>query len=300
MLEYSELKTFTAVAKHLNFAKAASEIGLSAPQISKIIAGLEIKMKCKLLHRTTRNVRLTTEGQTFLEVTIRALETLYEANQLFEANVKPESMTGKVRVTAPNTLGTRFLAGPLRAFTQMYPKLQVEVLLDDQYLDFIENDVDVALRVMKPQDSSLIARLISKNPVGFYSSPNFIERQGAPKSVPDLAQYPVFSIPQHLPLKFAKAKLKLESAVSKSMVVCGNGDLLVDIVVQGYGIVVRSEWGVEKEVNDGKLVKININDHLISDTQIYLVYQKHKYTASRVKAFVDVFMNNINLFPNSR
>lgn len=295
MLEYSELKVFISVAKHLNFSKAAQDIGLSAPQITKVIANLESKIKCKLLNRTTRSVRLTSEGHTFLVAATKAIDSLTEATQIFESKTRASEMRGTVRVTAPNTLGTRFLANPLWIFSKRYPKVHVQVLLADQYLDFVEDEVDVALRIMEPTDSSLIAKKIADNPVSFYASPGYLQKTAAPKTVHDLLNHSIFCIPQHLGLIFRKARLSVEDAIHKHSIQCSNGDLLVELALQGSGILIRSEWGVEREVKSGQLIKIQLDDSLISETGVYVVYPKHKHSPPRVKAFVETLLSSVQL-----
>lgn len=295
MLEYSELKVFASVAKHLNFSKAARDIGLSAPQITKVVASLETKIKCKLLNRTTRNVRLTSEGQTFLIAAAKALNSMNEASQLFEMQTRPQEMQGTIRVTAPNTLGTRFLAYPLSLFSKKYPKVQVEILLADQYMDFVEDEIDVALRIMKPMDSSLIAKKIADNPVSFYASPGYLKNNDVPKTVADLLDHPVFCIPQHTGLTFQKAQITVKEAIHKNSIQCSNGDLLAEIACQDNGILIRSEWGVEREMKTGELVKIHLDDRLISETGVYVVYPKHKYTSPKVRGFIETMVKAVRL-----
>lgn len=295
MVEYSELKVFISVARHLSFSKAAKDVGLSAPQITKVIANLESKLNSKLLNRTTRNVRLTSEGHTFLMAAVKALDSLTEATQLFESQTHPSEMRGTIRVTAPNTLGTRFLANPLFSFTKKFPHVQVQILLADQYLDFVEDDIDVAFRIMKPTDSALIAKKVSDNPVSFYASPDYLKKNTAPKFVSDLLQHPVFCIPQHLGLHFKKARITVEEVIQKHSIQCSNGDLLVELACQGSGILVRSEWGAEREVKSGLLIKIQLDDELLSETGLYVVYPKHKHSPPRVKAFIDTLIKAVPL-----
>ncbi len=295
MLEYSELRAFIAVARHLNFSKAAIEIGLSAPQLSKVVATLERKLKCKLLNRTTRSVRLTNDGASFLIAANRAFESLQEANQMFELNTSPGELSGTVRITAPNTLGTRFLSTPLRLFTEKYPKVKVQVLLSDTYMDFVDDDIDVALRIMNPKDSSLVAKKVAANPVSFYAAPSYLTKHPAQLSVRDLVRHKVFCITPHLKLKFLKSKLTLEDCINSPSIQCTNGDLLVDIAVQGHGLLVRSEWGVDKEVRLGQLVKLTLNDSLHSESGIFVVYQKHHHAPRRVKAFTETLIKSLKI-----
>lgn len=294
MLEYGELLAFKSVAKNLNFSKAAKEIGLSAPQLSKIIANLEDKLKSKLFDRTTRNVRLTNEGQCYLNVANKAIDTMIEANNFFDSRISSKELTGSIRITAPNTLGTRFLAKTLLQFSEKYPKVKIQIILNDHYLDFMDAEIDLALRVMKSNDSSLIARKISSNPISFYASPLYLAKITIPKTIADLQLHPTLVISSQKKLVFRKSKIALEKAILDPQIECTNGDLLVELALQGNGLLVRSEWGVKKEVTLGLLVKIDLDDELISESDIYIVYPKHKYTNARVKAFITLLHSNLN------
>lgn len=288
MLEHNELRAFHAVAKHLNFSRAAQDIGLSAPQLTKIISHLEEKIKCKLLHRTTRSVRLTEDGRIFLTSAKKSLDVLNETTQLFDIKTKPEDLRGSLKITAPNTLGTRFLAEPLWQFTKKCPQVQTQVVLTDHYLNFMEDEIDVALRVMKPLDSGLIAKKISENNISFYASPSYLSSVAPIKSLKHLTKHPIFCISPHLSLHFAKAKISLEEVVKSPSILCTNGDLLVEMGRLGHGIVVRSDWGVQREVMAGQLIKIDLEDELVSETSIYVVYPKHRHTPLRVRFFIDI------------
>lgn len=293
MLEYSELKVFVSVAKHLNFSKAGQEVGLSASQITKIIANLESKIHCKLLHRTTRNARLTAEGHTFLSAATKNINSINETMQLFESNINPAEMSGVIRITAAHTLGSRVLQRPLQKFSENYPQVQIQVLLDDRYLDFTEHEIDIALRVMKPVDSPLIAKKVGSNPVSFYASPEWLKKNGMPRSIHDLPLHTVYCIPQHSLLLFEKAQIPLQQFIKKQPLQCSNGDFIVEMACQGQGILVRSEWGAKREVNQGRLVRLELDDQLKSETGVYLVYPKHKHTPFRVKACIDVLAKTL-------
>lgn len=292
MIEFSDLLTFKAVAKHLNFSKAATEIGLSASQVTKIIASLEDKIQTKLLYRTTRSVRLTNEGLLFLNNAIKTLNAMNETTHLFDRTQDPATMSGVVRITAPNTLGLRFLPQILKSYSKKFPNVQTQVLLADQYLDFSNDEIDLALRILVPMDSSLVARKLATNPISFYASPQYLEKHAAPQTIFDLKNHKIHCITPHLNCKFVKSKLSLKQLINPPTILCTNGDLLVEIGCIGDGILIRSEWGVAKEVKAGLLVPIPLDDHLESIADVYLVYPRHKFTPPRVKALIELIVKS--------
>lgn len=295
MLETFELKAFNAVAKHLNFARAAHEVGLSAPQFSKVIGTLEGKLGVKLLLRSTRSVRLTEEGHEFLRLSSEAMTSVRAAEQFFETSILPEEMVGTIRVTAPTTLGTRFLGPPLAQFQSRFPKVDVKVILADGYLNFVRDEIDVALRVMVPTDSDLIARKISSNNIYFYASPAYLKKHQSIKSINDLKGHSIYAIKPHWNYSFEKSGLSLKQIAVLPRLQTTNGDLLVELACAGGGIVARSEWGVQREVKQGQLVKIMLDDQLVSESGVYVVYPKDRYRPARVKAFIKILEKAIQL-----
>ncbi|MGZ3804261.1 MAG: substrate binding domain-containing protein [Pseudobdellovibrionaceae bacterium] len=223
------------------------------------------------------------------------MSSLQEAAELFETQTNPFEMHGSVKITAPNTLGVRFLSTPLSIFTKKFPNVNVEILLVDSYLDFVEDEIDVALRILKPTDSSLIAKKIADNPISFYASPGYLKDNKGIHKVEDLVHHKVFCIPQHWVLQFERSKRKIKEIIQKTSIQCSNGDLLVEMACQGVGVVLRSDWGVRREVEDGKLVKLELDDRLVSDTGVYLVYPKQKNSPPRVKALIDIMRVSIPL-----
>lgn len=291
MLDQLELRVFIAAAKHLSFLKAAKELRMSPSQVSKVVSELERKVRKKLFQRTTRVVRLSRDGEELLPAANRALEALRDTEEFFLTRRDDAHMSGTIRTTCSNTLGIRRLAPIAAKFHREHPDIYMEFILNDSYIDIVSEGIDVAIRIVKPTDSTLIARKIADNKVIFCASPQYIRAHSPIKTVKDLSRHPIFYIPQHSTLKFRKAGISLEDvAVQKglSWTTAQNGDFLVELAQQGdSGVLVRSDWGAEREIKAGTLVPLNINDELVSETAIYAVYPANKFMPKRLRTWLD-------------
>jgi LysR family transcriptional regulator, transcriptional activator for dmlA len=294
MLEHNELQVFASVAKHLSFAHAARDLGHSAPNVSKIVSQLEERLQKTLFLRTTRSVKLSEEGNLFLPVALRALDSLQEANDLFQ-KTRSQKLSGKIRITAPQTLASRLLSRKIAQFHRLHPDVDFEVLLSDSYLDLVTESIDVAFRVMRLHDSSIKAVKVAENPVIFCANPLYLKTAPKLKAPEDLKKHSVLAIASHLELKFEKNGKRLSQFARKPWLQASNGDLAVDQARWGCGILVRSRWGVQAELDRGELVEVKLNDRLFTDSAIYLAYADQRFMPHRTRVFIDFMKSAFQL-----
>jgi DNA-binding transcriptional LysR family regulator len=287
MLDSTELTVFVTAARHLNFARTAKELHLSPAQVSKSLSALEKKIKKKLFVRTTRSVRITQDGELLLPLAKEVLQTNRDAEERFYNAQGNDDIAGNIRCTSANTLGIRALSQAVSSFTAKHPKVTFEIILTDSYMNLYEDDIDVAVRVMALHESSLISRKLADNPVVFCASPSYLKKHGRPKSVGDLRHHQVYFIPQHAGLVFRKSKSRLDSVTEQSRITVGSGDFIIELAKGGSGIIARSMWGVARELKDGSLVKLDLDDSLVSTTSIYAVYAKNHFMPRRLKLWID-------------
>lgn len=287
-IEPMELAIFLQAARTLNFGEVAKAQRISPPAVTKYISSLENKLRKKLFWRTTRSVRITPEGERFIEAARRALDSLEMAEGILGDDLSPAELSGKIRFSCSYTLAIRRVSRLLQEFHEKYPQLIVEMHLSDQPVDLVDESIDMAVRILKPDDDSgLIVRKLADNPVNFYASPKYLKKYGAPKTVADLKKHNVLAIPLHLGLKFNKSGQLLSKAVGDSWLYSESGDVLVAMATRGSGLLVRSSWGCEDELRSGELVELTLNDSLVSKTAIYAVYAPNRFVARRVRVWID-------------
>lgn len=179
------LQTFVTVAETGSFTTAAERLGLSRAMTSRHVQTLEDRLGVRLLQRTTRRVSPTEAGLGYLERARRLLADFEEA----ETEVRGERAAprGTLRVNAPVSFGRTHLAGALPGFLARYPDLTVEVTVNDRVVDLIEEGFDVAIRIGRLGDSSLVARRLGTVGTRMAASPGYLARRGAPSTPGDLA-----------------------------------------------------------------------------------------------------------------
>jgi len=165
-----DLELFLAVAKELSFARAARELGVPPPTLTRRIQRLEERLDAQLLRRSTRRVRLTDAGALLLESAEGPRRDLREALECLAED--SDSPRGRVRITLPADLARLWLASPLAAFAARHPDVRLELSLTGRLVDLVEEGFDLAIRVGRPQSATLIARRLAVLPTGLYASPS--------------------------------------------------------------------------------------------------------------------------------
>jgi len=181
------LLAFARAASLGSYTAAARSLAVSPSAVSKSIQRLEQNFGLKLFHRTTRSLTLTTEGRDLLE---RAQRLLRDAEEIEQAVVAArEEPSGTIKITAPLPIGVNILAPALPAFRARFPQVTVDLRLGDQYVDLIEEGVDVAIRVGDPGDSRLISRRLAPHRICLFAAPSYLMQRGTPSRPEDLVHH---------------------------------------------------------------------------------------------------------------
>ena len=190
--ETQELVVFNCVVKHASYARAAEELSLSASGVSRIVTRMEERLGARLVQRTTRKLSLTEAGAAFHARTSQILTDLADA----EAEVQKTALQpqGVLRVTAAVVFGHLYLAPMLGELLNQFPKLSLDLLLTNRFVDLIEEGMDLAIRIGQLADSRLIARRLCTNHRVLVASPSYIERWGMPERPEDLHPPPVRAV----------------------------------------------------------------------------------------------------------
>jgi len=284
-----EMRIFKAVAQTGGFTAAARYLGVSQPLVSRAIASLENRLGCKLLHRSTRQQRLTHEGEHFLAMVNRVLDTLEQA----ESGIHPEDPRGALYISAPLAFGLDQVVRCLPDFFRTYPRLSVHLSLTDSVVNLIESHVDVAIRMGQlPQDSTLISRKLCDLHRIIVASPAYIKRHGMPVTPASLetGQHHCLlweGMNKHLnrwPLQIDGRIVHLEV---QGTVHSDNGSTLYELCVAGVGIMRCAEHLALPAIRRGDLVEV-LADYNVQDDKsaIHAVYLHSNRDVPRVRTFV--------------
>lgn len=265
------LAIFAKVADLGSFAKAANDLKLSKPTVSKAISRLEARLKIPLLHRTSRQLRMTENGKVVLERARRILEegTAAEA----EAAIQSEIPMGIVRLTAPMSFGLAEIAPLLPEFLELFPDVRVDLTLNDAHEDIIGKGYDLAVRIADLPDSTLRARRISGVDAPIVAAPAYLDRVGRPKHPKELVRHQAI-LYSNSP---SPAVWRLHHHRRGEWVVdvparlqANNADAIMPALIAGLGLAIQPRFAVWRELEKGSLEEV-LPDWNIAPISLYLV-----------------------------
>lgn len=293
MTQLSEHQTFVHVVDSGSFSSAARILGVSKSHVSKQIGRLEERLGARLLQRTTRRVALTEAGRAFYERCARILEDLQEA-ELAVSRLQ-STPTGTLRITAPFSFGLDYVAPAISEFLQAHPRLNVDLDYTDRYVDIVGEGYDMAVRIGRLRDSSLIARKLAPMRMFTVTSPSYLEANGIPTTPEELRNHSCL----HYTLRHGGSNWQYGNAQGAEVSVkvdgriqCNNGDALMTAAVGGLGIALLPDFIVAPAIRSGKL-KIILDDWADTSNAIWLVYPHNRHLSAKVRVFVDFLMDRV-------
>ncbi|QEL22059.1 LysR family transcriptional regulator [Bosea sp. F3-2] len=287
------MRTFVAVIDGGSFTAAAERLDTSGAAVSRQVAALEDHLGARLLHRTTRRLSVSEPGQVLYE---RALQILGDVADT-EAMVGQHSAmpSGVLRISAPLSFGIGELAGVLPGFRERYPNLRLDIDLTDRIVDLAHEGMDVALRIVRPLNQSLIARRIAAIEMMVCAAPSYLERRGMPQAPADLEHHEVLSY-SYLSCgdnwTFRDAGGAEVTVRVRPWVHATNGDLLRELAIAGCGIIIQPDFIVARDIAAGRLTPL-LQGWRMDDFHLYAVYLSRKFLSPKVRLFIDYLAETI-------
>jgi DNA-binding transcriptional LysR family regulator len=297
------LRYFVKLADTLNFSETADHFRVPSSSVSRRIKNLEGELGAALFERTTRSVRLTDLGILYLGQVTGALQSLEMADELVGAQSKAPS--GMLRITAMPGYGERFVLPALEKLHHLYESIDFDVNFTDQVISLSTNDVDIAIRAASTLPDQIVARHLSDNKFVLVASPDYIAQNGSPSNSRKLRGHPVFMYrTPHRILDW----LVLRDGVWKAIdltpkYVSNSGQSLLDRVTAGRGIAFLPRWGVARDIENGRLQILNLEDGPLSvsgntKSGIYLLYHPPKFRLQKIKVTVDFLVAELRRDPS--
>lgn len=287
MDRFTDIETFVAVVEAGSFSAAAERLGAAKSAVSRRVNALENRLGVKLLNRTTRRLNLTDAGRTFHERAGRILADLAEAEQsISDAEC---ALRGRIRVAAPLSFGIDHLAPAVSAFARQHPDVQVELDLNDREVSLVEEGFDMAVRIGRLADSSLLARRLCTIRRVAVASPAYLAEHGTPARPEDLVNHAGLrytNMPRHMYWQFVTPEGRGFSPQVPDRLSANNGGLLTQAAVDGLGVTLQPTFIVYRELAAGRLQQI-LADHPLPETAMYAVYPPGRYQSRRVRVFAD-------------
>lgn len=281
------LRIFLRIAQCNSFTLAADQLGLPRASVSGALQQLEARLGARLLHRTTRRVRLTPDGESLVERARSLVQGMEALEQSFSAG---QSVQGRLRVDVPSRIAHRLLAPALPAFLARHPGVELEVGSHDRTVDLVQEGVDCALRVGPLATSSLVARPLGCFTLVNCASPQYLQRHGTPASVYDLEpgghrqiNYAPGAGGRYAPWEWHEGG-RLHTLNLPGSVAASNVETYIACALAGMGLIQVPAFDVQEHLQTGALVEV-LSHQRAPAMPVHLVYPHRKHLANRVQAF---------------
>ncbi|EPK0062567.1 TPA: LysR family transcriptional regulator [Klebsiella pneumoniae] len=290
----NDLRVFMLVARRAGFAAAAEELGVSPAFVSKRVSLLEQTLNVMLLHRTTRRVTITEEGERIYEWAQRILQDVDEMmDELSDVRQVPQ---GTLRIISSFGFGRRVVAPALSALALQYPQLELRFDVQDRLVDLVNEGVDLDIRVGDDIAPNLIARQLAANHRVLCASPQFLARHALPKQLSDLAALPCLVIKERdhpfgvwqLHSKEGQHAIKVTGPLSSN-----HGEIVHQWCLDGQGIALRSWWDVRENIASGHLVQV-LPDYW-QPANVWAVYVSRLATSAKIRTTVEFLRHYFQL-----
>jgi len=289
MLSWEGVSEFVAVAEVESFTAAAKKLGISTAQVSRQISALESRLSTKLFYRTTRKVSTTEAGLIYYQHCRQIIDALDDAERAI--NNLQSSPQGKLKITAPTIYGSSKIAPLLNNFIANYPDLTVDFELTNQMLDLVDGGFDIAIRLGKLEDSSMMARRLANRRLYVCASKEYISIHGMPNSLSELEQHNCLKGTLdywRFQENGAERNIKISGNIR-----CNSGDALLDAALKGLGIVQLPDYYVTDVIRSGELVSLLAN-HQQSDEGVWAIYPHNRHLSPKVRMLVDYLSTELS------
>lgn len=283
------IQAFVETARHLSFTEAAQVLGMTKSAVGKSVSRLEARLGVTLIHRSTRRLVLTPDGQAYLSVARHALDDIHAAETSLSSSNRV--IAGRLRVDAPAAWGRLVLLPILARIAHDHPDLRLSLSFTDRIIDPIEEQVDLVIRFGEtPDTTGLITRKLAEQRVPLVAAPSYIARRGMPQTPADLSRHDcITGVRRDVPIGF---RLVGRDGVAARLSVTpthevGDGAALVDAAVAGLGIT-QMPWSlVASALDDGRLVEV-LPTHATATVGIHALWPETRHLMARVRHVVDV------------
>ena len=286
-MELDSLRIFAKVAELASFTRAAEHLGLAKARVSAGVQTLETQLGTRLLHRTTRTVRLTADGEQFLERCLLLLADAEELQALFRRS--PGALRGRLRVDLPNHIARSLVIPRLAEFMAAHPQLEIEMSTTDRRVDVVNEGFDCVLRIGALHDSGLVARRLGALRMVNCASPAYLRERGTPRTLDDLEKHHLVHYASPLgaaPIGWEYHNGERYCFRPMAGVITVNGtDAYQAACLAGLGLIQVPAIGTRHPVAEGLLVEV-LPGFVAEPMPVSLVYPHRRNLAPRVQAFM--------------
>jgi DNA-binding transcriptional LysR family regulator len=298
MSEIADLRVFVRVVERGGFSAASEGLGITPSAVSKLITRLEERLGVRLLHRTTRRLAMTPEGETFHLRARDILAAIDDAEaEVSRAGQRPR---GRLRVNCVTAFALHQLMPTLPDFLGRYPEVDLELALTDRVVDLMVESADVGIRTGPIEDASLVARKIAEIRRGLYASPEYLERRGSPLTPEQLRDHDciVLSVvPSPHRWLFNDSNGRVRGIDVTSRILVDSGEAALRLAVAGGGIARVADVLVSEAIRAGALKAIMAESHVAEAIPLSAVYPQGRHRMPKVRAFLEFLVERFGHAP---
>ncbi len=292
------MEVFAKVAAIGSLSGAARALGMSQTMATKHMGALEERLGVKLLHRTTRKITLNEAGRRYLESVERILSELSEADAA--AAAERMEVSGTLRVNVPVSFGVREIVPLLAELSDLHPALSIDLGLNDRTVDLVEEGWDVAIRIGKIEDQTLMARRVASCRLLLAASPSYLAKRQAPKSISELGSHNCLGYTLSSSSSPDRWRFGLDGSIIvpvRGNLHANNGDALVAAALAGQGMIYQPTFLVGDEVRAGRLVSLTLDHPLMELPGVFAIYASNRRPPAKVRAFIDFLAGKFSPTP---
>jgi len=281
------MRVFVRIVELKSFTKAAGDLQLPRATVTHTIQQLEKRLGVRLLHRTTRQVSATLDGEAYFQRCVRLLADVEEAESAFSRSAATPK--GKLRVDLQGTLGMHFLLPHIGEFFAKYPEVELEIGMGDRLVDLVREGVDCVLRAGEPRESSMVGRRVALLAQVTCASRAYLERHGSPRTLDEFRAHRAVNYTgatgKILPFEFLVGD-ELRTMQLRGSATVSHADAYVTCCEAGLGFIQLPRYHVERQLADGSLCEV-LGKHRPVPMPVSVLYPHHRQLSPRVRVFVD-------------
>ncbi|OJV01712.1 MAG: LysR family transcriptional regulator [Nitrobacter sp. 62-23] len=283
MMDLSDVALFCTIVSAGSLSTAGRQSGLSPMAVSRRLAALETELGVRLVHRTTRSLALTSDGETFLPLAQAMLDAKDAAVTAFAE--RAEGLSGVLKLTAPNVIGRALVVPVVARLMAANPLLQADVTLSDGIIDIVAAGIDVAIRVAPLQASELIAVKLADNPRMLCASPVYLKTHGDPQTLGNLDNHACLTLHGIGSWLFLHNAQQIARPISGRLS-ASSADALRAACLAGSGLALLTYWDIVDDLARGDLVEVTLQDADPVSLAIWAVLPTRRHMPSRVRSFI--------------
>ncbi|GAB3666880.1 LysR family transcriptional regulator [Ramlibacter alkalitolerans] len=296
MDRFEEMRAFAAVVDAGSFVRAAEALNVSKTAVSRLVGDLEARLGVRLLHRTTRKLSLSVEGEVFHARCRELLAELQEAEA--EVTARADEAVGLLRVNVPVSFGLLQLAPLWPAFLEQHPRVVLDVTLSDRIVDLVDEGYDLAVRIAQLPTSSLVSRKLASTRMMLCASPGYLRRHGTPAhpsevSAHSVVAYTLLATGEQWVFEGPEGSVTVK--VTPRMRT-NSGDTCIAAALQHRGIVLQPSFMVGPHLRAGELVEL-LPQYRSRELGIYAVYPSRKHLTPKVRVLIDFLLETFRIQP---